>query len=102
MKPISLSEKVYDKLKIIEGKEIDEKIFHLLETNALMRLKECEEQIFRFEAKYRMDYKDFKTAWEKGAIKHKRSHQVEKDFMEWEGFESERKKWLEALRDIDD
>ncbi|GAX61212.1 anti-anti-sigma regulatory factor [Candidatus Scalindua japonica] len=102
MKAINLSEKVYDKLKIIEGKEIDEKIFHLLETNALLRLKECEEQIFRFEARYGMDYKDFKTAWEKGAIKRKRSHPVERDFMEWEGFESERKKWLNTLKEIKD
>ena len=32
--------------------------------------------------------------WNKGAIKHKRSYQVGKYFMEWESFESERKKWL--------
>lgn len=102
MKTISLSEKVYNKLKIVEGKELGEKIFHLLETNSIMRLKECEEQIFRFEAKYGLDYSGFKTAWEKGDIKHKHSHQRERDFMEWEGFESERKKWLKSLKDIKD
>ena len=102
MKTIILSEKVYDKLKVVEGKEIDEKIFYLLETNALMRLKECEEHIFRFEVKYRMDYKGFKTAWKKGAIKRKHSHQAERDFMEWEGFVSERKKWLSVLSDFKD
>lgn len=74
MKTINLSEKMYDKLKIVKGKEIDEKISHLLEANALMRLKECEEQIFRFEARYGVDYKDFKTTWERVDIKHKRSH----------------------------
>ncbi len=102
MKTINLSEEMYDKLNIVEGKEIGEKISHLLEANALMRLKECEEQIFRFEARYGMDYKGFKTAWEKGDIKNKRSHQVERDFMEWEGFELERKKWLKTLKDIKD
>ncbi len=102
MKTINLSEKVYDKLEVVEGKEIDEKIFHLLETNALMRLKECEEHIFKFEAKYRMDFKGFKSAWEKGDIKPKYSHQVERDFMEWEGFVTERKKWLSVLKDFKD
>lgn len=65
-----------------------------------MRLKECEELIFTFEARYGMDFNDFKKAWEDGKIKNKHSHQVEKDFMEWEGFESERIKWLNALRDM--
>lgn len=100
MKTINLSEKLIDKLKIIEGKEINEKIFSLLETNAIMRLKECEDLIFAFEAKYGMDFNGFKKTWEDGNIKNKHSHQVEKDFMEWEGFESERIKWLNTLRDI--
>lgn len=100
MKTINLSEKIIDKLKIIEGKEINEKIFSLLETNAIMRLKECEDLIFTFEAKYGMDFNGFKKDWEDGTIKNKHSHQVEKDFMEWEGFESERIKWLNALRDM--
>ncbi|MCL4491721.1 MAG: hypothetical protein M1510_07455 [Nitrospirae bacterium] len=100
MKTISLSEKVIDKLKIIEGAEFDKKISNLLETNALMRLKECEEKLFDFEAKYGMDFEMFKKQWEEGYIKDKHSHIVERDFMEWEGFESERKKWLHILRDI--
>lgn len=49
-----------------------------------------------------MDYKGFKEAWEKGAIKRKHSHEVERDFMEWEGFVTERKKWLNVLRDFKD
>ena len=100
MKTISLSEKLFEKLKIVEGKESDEKISNLLETNSLMRLKECEEKIFGFESKYGMDFPTFKKAWEKGTIKNKHSHEVERDFMEWEGFESERKKWLNTLQDI--
>ncbi|MFQ5454743.1 MAG: hypothetical protein ACE5EA_00900 [Nitrospirota bacterium] len=65
-----------------------------------MRLKECEERIFEFESKYGMDYESFQRAWEEGIIKDKRSHRVERDFMEWEGFESERKKWLNTLWEI--
>lgn len=100
MKNIGLSEKLVDKLKFVEGEELSEKILNLLETNALMKLKECEEQIFGFESKYSMDFENFKKAWEKGVIKGKHSHEVERDFMEWEGFESERKKWLKTLFDI--
>ena len=96
MKNIGLSEKLFDKLKFVEGEELSEKILNLLEANALMKLKECEEQIFVFESKYSMDFENFKKAWEKGVIKGKHSHEVERNFMEWEGFESERKKWLNA------
>ena len=61
MKTISLSEKIFDKLKNIEGKETDEKILNLLVTNALLRLKECEERIFEFESRYGMDFQGFKS-----------------------------------------
>lgn len=60
MKNIGLSEKLIDKLKIVEGDEFDEKIFNLLETNALLRLKECEDKIFNFESKYGLDFEKFK------------------------------------------
>lgn len=100
MKTIGLSEEIFDKLKIIEGDEFDKKISNLLEANALMRLKECEEKLFDFEAKYGMDFEIFRKQWENEAIKYKHSHRVERDFMEWEGFGSERKKWLKFLRDI--
>jgi len=100
MKTISLSEKIFDKLTTVEGKETDEKILNLLETNALMRLKECEERIFEFESRYGMDFEGFKRAWEKGTLRDKHDHRVERDFMEWEGFESERRKWLYTLQDI--
>ena len=49
---------------------------------------------YRVEDKCRMVHKGFQAVWNKGAIKHKRSYQVGKYFMEWESFESERKKWL--------
>ncbi len=100
MQTVSISDKLLDKLKYIEGKELDEKILNLLKTNALMRLKECEERIFEFESKYGMDFGSFKNVWEEGSLEDKHSHRTERDFMEWEGFEHERKKWLNTLRDI--
>ncbi len=98
MKTITISETLFDKLSIVRGNKFDEKLLNLLETNALMRLKECEERIFSYESKYGMDFGGFSKAWKKGEIKEKYSHSVERDFMEWEGFEAERKKWLKTLR----
>ena len=65
-----------------------------------MRLRECEDRIFGFESKYGMDFEDFKKAWDEGIIKDKYSHRAERDCMEWEGFEHERKKWFNILKDI--
>lgn len=74
MKTISLSEELLDKLKIVEGKDLDEKIFNRIETNILLRLKECEEWIFKFESKYSMDFENFKKAWEEGNMANKFAH----------------------------
>lgn len=100
MKTIAVSEKLFDKLSIVSGREFDEKLYSLLETNALMKLKECENRIFEFEADYGMDFESFRNAWEQGKLADRYSHKVERNFMEWEGFETERKKWLQFLREI--
>lgn len=100
MKTITISEDLLSKLETVEGKEINEKILNLLETNVLMRLRECEDMIFKYESKYGMDFESFKNAWEQGIIKDKYSHKVERDFIEWEGFESERRQWLKLLNDM--
>ena len=100
MKTVTIPENLLEKLNVISGKAFDEKISNLLLTNAIMKLKECEDRIFELESKYGMDFDSFKMSWESGAVKDKYSHKVERDFMEWEGFESERKKWLHTLHDI--
>lgn len=100
MPTLNISEKLLNNLKKIEGKEIDEKILNLLRANVLMRLKECEERIFLFESKYGTDFEGFKKAWESGEMEGKHTHNVERDFIEWEGFEHERKKWLNTLREM--
>ncbi len=100
MHTLNISDNLLDNLKNVEGLEIDEKIFNLLKTNALMRLKECEDRIFEFESEYEMDFESFKRAWEEDKINDRYSHRVERAFMEWEGFEKERKSWLNTLREI--
>jgi len=50
------------------------------------------------ELKYRMTFAEFAEAWEQGAIAGRWSHAVERDYMEWEGLEEERRQWLARLR----
>lgn len=100
MRAVNLAEDLLDDLKIVQGKNIQEKISHLIENNIMLQLKECEEFLFKFESKYGMDFESFAKAWEAGEIEGRHSHEVERDFMEWEGFSLERRKLLAALRDV--
>ena len=65
------------------------------------RLEKIESEIRKFEEKYGMTFEEFKRAWEEGKIENKHSYEVEKDFWEWEGLMSRKKKlegvlkWLE-------
>lgn len=87
-------------LEFAEGKDVEEKISHLIRANILLRLKECEEALFRYESKYGMEFDTFTQAWDQGEIENRYSHEVERDFMEWEGFNLEKRKLFQALRDI--
>lgn len=48
-------------------------------------MKKIDEKIRKFEKKYGMEFKDFKTALRKNEINNKYSYDVERDFWEWEG-----------------
>ena len=62
------------------------------------RLEKIECEIRKFEEKYGMTFEDFKKAWEDGKIESKHSYEVEKDFWEWEGLISRKKKLKEVLK----
>ena len=62
------------------------------------RLEKIESEIRKFEEKYGMTFEEFKRAWEEGKIKNKHSYEVEKDFWEWEGLMSRKKKLEEVLK----
>ena len=100
MGTINLAEDLMESLGLVQGKDIEEKISHLIETNILLQLRECEEHLFRFESRYGMAFEGFAQAWEAGEIEGKHSHGVERDFMEWEGFDLERSKLLRSLREL--
>jgi len=62
------------------------------------RLEKIESEIRKFEEKYGMTFEEFKEAWEKGEVENKHSYEVEKDFWEWEGLISRKKKLKEVLK----
>ena len=66
-------------------------------TNANQR--ECEEALFRYEAKYGMGFDEFAAAWDAGEFD-RYSHEIERDFMEWEGFRQERGRLLGSIKEM--
>jgi hypothetical protein len=100
MGTINLAEELLDSLGLVEGKDIEEKIAYLIEANILLQLKECDEYLFKFESKYGLEFENFSQSWDLGEIGNRHSHEVERDFMEWEGFSLERRKLLQALRSM--
>jgi len=98
MKTITLAEDILDNLAFVRGRDIQEKLTQLIENNLLLQLKECEDFLFRFESKYGMDFSTFAEIWEGEGLPDRQSHNVERDYMEWEGFAQERVKLLQALR----
>ena len=100
MKTVKLPEGVLAELDRIEGKNLTAKIINLLQQRISMQLRECDEQILKYETKYGMNYEQFEAAWKSDEITDRYSHEVERDLMEWEGFVLERKRWLSTLRNL--
>lgn len=102
MKTLKLPDGILEKLEGVEGKDFEEKIVNLLKQYIHFQLRESDEIILKYETKYGMDFEQFKVAWENNQIENKHSHEVERDFMEWEGFVLERQRWLSMLRELKD
>ena len=83
----------------IPGNNLDEKLSNLMVSNFTLQLRECEEALFRYEAKYGMGFEGFTTAWEAGEF-NRYSHEIERDFMEWEGFQQERERLLASIKEM--
>ena len=101
MSVLSLSKEILEFFDYVEGDTTEKKIIKLIKSDLARRLKECEEEIYKFELKYGSTFSEFATAWEEGKIENKYSHTVERDYMVWEGLEAEKKKWLELLKKLE-
>jgi hypothetical protein len=64
------------------------------------RLWDCEHEIGDFELRYGMTFAEFAEVWEGDVIPNKWSHQVERDYMVWEGLEAEKRKWLAESKGV--
>jgi hypothetical protein len=100
MPALALSKKTFSLLNQVKGETPEKKIVSLVIGSAMLKLRECEEAIVQYESRYGMIFEQFKKSWKKGAIRGKNSHEVERDYMEWEGFEAEKRHWLETIRGL--
>jgi hypothetical protein len=100
METVSLARRITRILDVFHGKDYEEKIERLTQETLSSKLRECNEEILKFETKYGMAFEDFKNAWDEDKIPDKRSHEVETDYIEWEAVSMEKNRWLSALRDI--
>ena len=95
---IAFSPQVLTHLDHVEGETADSKLLTLLTTYLQSQIRACEQEIETYELKYRMTFAEFAEAWERGDVADRWSHAVERDYMEWEGLEEERRRWLARLR----
>jgi len=102
MPTITLPEEIIRALDIIPGEGREEKLANLLVENIAAKLKECDARIVDFETKYGMSFEEFEHAWKGKRFGDPFSYSLEKDYMEWEGFVLERKKWLSLLKELKD
>jgi hypothetical protein len=100
MPTLAVSRDVLDLIEYVEGETIKDKLIGLVSADLARRLRECDREIGDFELKYRMTFAEFAEAWESDEILDKWSHQVERDYMIWEGLEAEKRKWLSLLKRI--
>ncbi|MBI4771605.1 MAG: hypothetical protein HY784_14640 [Chloroflexi bacterium] len=98
MVTLAVSPRTMEYLGQIEGQTTEEKVLRLLETYLSSQLMACEREIGEYEVKYRSTFAEFAGAWADGTVPDRRSHAVERDYMEWEGLEAEKRRWLDMLR----
>ncbi len=85
MSIVSLSDNL---LRVLEdfapGSDLETKLENLTRESLKPQLRACNEALSRFEAKYGLTFADFARVWWEDRILNKCSHEVERDFMEWE------------------
>jgi hypothetical protein len=87
-------------LESTRGDTLEQKVFNLLVGDIERRLHLCSERVLEFEKKYGMSFGEFEQAWQAGEISDKHSHEVERDYMEWESLDDEHRLLLSQLRKI--
>ena len=101
MKVVSVGDKL---LRVLEnftpGANLEAKLESLARESLEHQLRACNEVLSHFEAKYGLTFADFARAWKEGRIPNKHSHEVERDFMEWEARHLEKEDLLATVREF--
>lgn len=100
MSAITVPDSILHILDIVPGETGEDKLLNLLAENITVKLKECDARIVEFETKYGMSFAEFEQAWKEELLGDPFSYWLEKDYMEWEGFYLEKKKWLSLLKEL--
>jgi len=100
METMKVPDSLKDILEYLEGESLDKKLVHLIANDLKRRLQLCSQRIVEFEAKYGMGFEEFAHAWQSGEIPNRYSHEVERDYMEWESLADEYKLLLAQLKKI--
>jgi hypothetical protein len=80
----------------LRAEPLKERFLKSIEEVLVNRLKEYNNRISSFEAKYGMPFVEFALAWDNDRIPDKHSHEVEGDYMDWEALEMSKKKLLDT------
>ena len=100
METVKVPDSFRDVLEYLEGDSLDKKLVHLITNELKRRLQACSHRIVDFEAKYGMGFEEFARAWQGGEIPNRHSHEVERDYMEWESLSDEHKLLLSQLKKL--
>ena len=95
MSIVSLSDKLLRALEdFAPGADLETKLENLTRESLEYQLRACNEALSRFETKYSLTFPDFSQAWQEDRVSNKHSHEVERDFMEWEACHLEKEDLL--------
>lgn len=101
-KILRLPDSVQEILELVEGKNLDEKLIQLIRNDLKRRLHLCSERIMEFEAKYGIQFEEFAGKWKADKIPNRYSHEIERDYIEWESLVDEHEILLLQLRKLKD
>jgi hypothetical protein len=65
-----------------------------------LKFKEAVEQREAFEQRYGMDFPSFKQAWTSGNVPNEHSHEVERDYWEWEAAATDEDRLRQILENL--
>jgi hypothetical protein len=96
---LQLSGAVEEMLERVEGGTPELKLLSLIRSDLENRLRCCLDRLCGFERKHGMSFGEFKDAWANDRLEHKHSHEIERDYMEWESLDDEHAMLLAELRE---